>query len=736
MANNDRTLRSAADRQNVVIGTAVKSNRLRGDSRYRETIAREFNSITAEYEMKFRFLQPENGRFDFSRSDEIVNFATQNNMDVRGHTLVWHIDVPGWLENGNWSRQELLGILENHVKTVVGRYKGQIEVWDVVNEAIADDGTLRDSFWLREIGPEYIELAFQWAHEADPNAKLFYNDYRISEVNKKSNAVYDLVSDLQSKGVPIDGVGFQMHMSEEDPRKFDSVANNMQRLDDIGLDVHFTEADVRIRQPATAAELNSQAQIYQQIIETCLEAGNCDSVTLWGFTDRYSWVPGFFNGFGDALIFDENYQPKPAYDGVLEGLSGEPISQPPSKVAPTVTTPDAVSVSENQTAVLNINSTDDVDSEGDGLTYSLSGGADAALFSISDEGVLSFKEAPDFEAPGDSNGDNKYAVEVTVTDSDNLTTTQRLNVAVSDVSETSQNAAPRFTTQSSVTISENQTAVLNVDSTDDVDSEGDGLTYSLSGGADAALFSITDEGVLKFNAAPDFEAPGDANGDNIYKVEVSVVDSGNLSATQALSVTVSDIADTPGNPGNPDTPNNPDTPPGTGDITVLDLGNGNNNVKYDVGNYKITAGAGNDKIGLGTGVDSVNAGDGDNSIYMTRHGGANAGAKDILTGTGNDRVRVGDADDRIDLGTAKKYDIAFGRGGSDTFVLNKGSGYLIIRDFEQGVDMLEIGNGLTFGSLEQSTKNGKTFISAGNDVLAELTAFTDTLTAEDFVAAG
>ncbi|MDV3347094.1 endo-1,4-beta-xylanase [Leptothoe sp. LEGE 181152] len=742
MNNNDRTLRSAAKKQNMVIGTAVQARRLKSDSRYRETIAKEFNSITAEYEMKFRFLQPERGRFDFSQSDALVNFASKNNMDLRGHTLVWHKEIPKWIENGNWSRRELLGILENHIKTVVGRYKGEIPVWDVVNEAVNEDGTLRNSFWLKEIGPEYIELAFKWAHEADPNATLIYNDYRNSEVNRKSNGIYRLVSDLKADGVPIDGVGFQMHMPEEDPRNFKSVADNMRRLGALGLEVQVTEADVRIRKPASQAEVRNQAAIYEQIVETCLEADNCSSVTLWGFTDRYSWIPGFFKGFGDAHIFDENYKPKLAYEGLLDGFQSDSSpNQPPAKVAPTIQTPSAVTISENGTAVLNINSTDDVDSEEDGLTYRLSGGADAALFSIDKNGVLNFKAAPDFEKPGDANGDNIYKVKVAVTDSDSLTATQNLSVTIKDVNESSEpnepdnpsepsKVAPTIKTSSSVTIAENKTAVLNINSTDDVDSEGDGLTYRLSGGADAALFSIDKNGVLNFKAAPDFEKPGDANGDNIYKVKVTVTDSDALTATQNLSVTVSDIADTPSNPDTPDPGN-----PGGGNSTLLDLGNGNNKIKLRRGNHTILAGAGHDKIGLGTGIDTVDAGDGNNFIYMTKHNGRSDGSKDILTGSGDDRVKAGSGDDRLNLGTAKKYDIAFGRGGSDTFVLNEGRGYLIIRDFEQGIDKIEIGS-LSFDDLNQSTRNGKTWLSAGNDTLASLTSFTGSLTAEDFTTVG
>lgn len=168
--------------------------------------------------------------------------------------------------------------------------------------------------------------------------------------------------------------------------------------------------------------------------------------------------------------------------------------------------------------------------------------------------------------------------------------------------------------------------------------------------------------------------------------------------------------------------------------TILNLGDGDNDIKLTSGNYIINAGAGNDRIGLGTGVDVVNAGDGDNFIYMTDHFGTADGAKDILTGDGNDRVKGGSGDDRLDLGTAEDYDIVFGRGGSDTFVLNQGSGYLIIRDFEQGVDKLDIGS-LGVGDIKQSTRNGKTWLSTGGDTLAELTYFTDTLTAADFITA-
>lgn len=316
----DETLRSAADTKQFYVGAAVRSDLLQKDGEYRAAVIRDFNIITAENDMKFRALQPQRDVFDFTQADYVVNFAEENDMALRGHTLVWYRSDPSWTQR-NWSRQEAMDILENHIKTVVSRYRGKIRSWDVVNEAIGDDGKLRDTVWLREIGPEYIELAFQWAHEADPNAKLLYNDYAIEEINNKSNAVYQLVSDLKAKGVPIDGVGFQMHKSVERSIDFDDVAANMQRLANLDLEVEITEADVSMTEPATEQDLNKQADVYRQIFQTCLDASNCNMVVNWGASDRYSWIPETFNGRGAALLFDEDFHPKPVYESILDVLT-------------------------------------------------------------------------------------------------------------------------------------------------------------------------------------------------------------------------------------------------------------------------------------------------------------------------------------------------------------------------------------------------------------------------------
>ena len=241
-------------------------------------------------------------------------------MAVRGHTLVWHQQVPGWIENRSWSRDELMEVLREHITTVVTRYRGRIGAWDVVNEAVADNGSLRESIWLDVIGPEYIALAFQWAHEADPDARLFYNDYSAEGLGGKSDAVYALVEGLVDDGVPIHGVGLQMHVSTEFTPPAADVAANVERLGQLGMEVHITEMDVRMPIPATDSRLAQQADVYQTMLEVCLEAWNCTALVLWGFTDRYSWVPNTFDGYGSALIFDEDYEEKFAYDALIRAI--------------------------------------------------------------------------------------------------------------------------------------------------------------------------------------------------------------------------------------------------------------------------------------------------------------------------------------------------------------------------------------------------------------------------------
>ena len=308
-----------------MIGTAVSMGALRNDPVYRETIKREFNIIVAENAFKWESVRPSRTGFNFTDTDALVDFAQSNNMRMRGHTLVWHKQLPGWLKDGTFTRDETIAILKEHITTLMGRYKGKIKDWDVVNEAIDDDtGKLRtDTFWYKNIGHDYIRLAFQFAHATDPTARLYYNDYSAEGMNKKSDGVYALVSDLKKQSVPIDGVGWQMHQ----PNGFritEEHRANARRLADLGLEISMTETDIRISLPSMPATLQQQADAYADSINFCLKTPNCKAVVMWGFTDGHSWIPAWYPGFGDALIYDNGYQPKPAYDAISNALQQDP----------------------------------------------------------------------------------------------------------------------------------------------------------------------------------------------------------------------------------------------------------------------------------------------------------------------------------------------------------------------------------------------------------------------------
>lgn len=315
------SLRTLASQQDFLIGTAVGSKPLETESEYREVLAREFNTLTTENEVKFVVVHPERDRYDFTRPDALVSFAKEHHMTVRGHTIVWYHALPRWLTETEFTRDELKEILRDHIQTLVGRYRGQIEHWDVVNEPLEADGSLRDTIWMRGIGPDYIDLAFRWAHEADPDARLYLSDYGEG-LNSKGDGFYSLAKELKERGVPIDGVGFQTHigfLSANDPTE---VAENMKRLNEAGLEVVITEMDVPINTKqftgSFANKLEQQADIYRYFLNICLEAPNCNTLNMWGFTDRYTWLKSFLGTVKAPLIFDEDYQPKPAYHAMLE----------------------------------------------------------------------------------------------------------------------------------------------------------------------------------------------------------------------------------------------------------------------------------------------------------------------------------------------------------------------------------------------------------------------------------
>jgi len=325
-AQDDQSLRYHANRKDVFIGTAV-SNAFFGfapTNQYVETLKGEFNALVAENAMKFGPLRPSSTTFSFTNSDYLVDFAIENEMEIRGHALIWHNQLSSWVEEGDFSREELLAVMEDHISTVVGRYKGKIREWDVVNEAI-DTNTgdnFRRTIFYNTIGPEYIDSAFVYAHRADPDALLFYNDYSAERINEKSNVMYEMVQGMLERGIPIHGVGLQSHFILNS-MNFSSMDQNMKRFGELGMLTNITELDIRMHNSVfdDPQALADQAKNYKKLMELCLENESCTSFLMWGFTDAFSWIPNFFENYGNALIYDHNYQPKPARESLFEVLS-------------------------------------------------------------------------------------------------------------------------------------------------------------------------------------------------------------------------------------------------------------------------------------------------------------------------------------------------------------------------------------------------------------------------------
>ncbi|MFZ1129447.1 MAG: endo-1,4-beta-xylanase [Terriglobales bacterium] len=328
------SLREAAASSSMLIGTAVRTAQL-SESAYASTLARQFNMLEPEDALKWEVVHPERQTFDFYQADQIVEFAGRHGMKIRGHTLVWHRQNPKWLTEGKFASTELAEILEKHIKTVVGHYRGKIFAWDVVNEASDEvhPGELRSTIWRDQpgIGPTtngygYMERCFRWAHEADPQALLFYNEGADTEaVNAKSDAIYAMVRDFRQRGVPIDGVGLQMHVSNLHA-DVKSVAANIRRFTALGVQIHITEMDVSLpvdaNGNATAADLQAEADVYRKIAVVCLANPGCTAIQTWGFTDKYSWIGSHSKHTqGAALLFDRNYRAKPATEALRNALA-------------------------------------------------------------------------------------------------------------------------------------------------------------------------------------------------------------------------------------------------------------------------------------------------------------------------------------------------------------------------------------------------------------------------------
>ena len=301
----------------ILVGTAVRAGEMRANRAYRRLITQQFSTVTPENEMKWELVEPQRGSFEFDDGDHIVEQAEKAGQAVRGHTLIFDHQLPGWV--ATLDRRQLGRATEEHIRRVVGRWAGRIAVWDVVNEPLTDRGGLKRTPFLRKLGPGYIAAAFRAAQRADPKAKLHINEVGAEAVGPKSDRLYEIVRGLRAQGVQIDGVGFEMHVNLAGlPPTF---VDNLRRFAALGVEIAITEADVALKLPPSAADLRGQARVYGDIVRGCRAVSACRYLTFWGFTDGRSWIAQAQPGHGAATLLDEKLQPKPAFGSVQGALS-------------------------------------------------------------------------------------------------------------------------------------------------------------------------------------------------------------------------------------------------------------------------------------------------------------------------------------------------------------------------------------------------------------------------------
>ncbi|KAL5522844.1 hypothetical protein ACEPAG_8862 [Sanghuangporus baumii] len=304
-------------------GTAANTTFLYNDQAYTRIISTQYSMMTPENDMKWENIEPQQNVFNFTGGDEIVRFAKSVNARVRGHTFEWQNQLAPWV-NDSLTATQLDRALENHIKTVLNHYRGKLYAFDVINEMISDNTpneTFKDNIWTRKFGEIAMPKALQYAREADKNIKIYINDYGTEGINSKSDTLYNVVQGFIRDGVPVDGIGFQCHFTLGQVPT--TIAENMQRFAALGLDVAVTEVDINMRGPANETALAQQARDYWTVVNACVSTNRCVGVTTWGVSDDHSWLPN-----GNALPFNAQKQPKPAFYAIADAFQGKPIPPP------------------------------------------------------------------------------------------------------------------------------------------------------------------------------------------------------------------------------------------------------------------------------------------------------------------------------------------------------------------------------------------------------------------------
>lgn len=309
------------------VGVAINLPEYMKNSRYRKIVDFEYNSITPENCFKFDALHPQINEYKFNNADWLVNYCQKNNKRLHAHNLVWFFQLPPWVINYKGSPKDWDNILKNHIQTVVGRYKGKIESWDVVNEVFNADGTWKQNVWYNNLGKSYVEKAFKYAHEADTSALLFYNEYETEWKPAARLAAINLVQELKQKKIPINGFGMEMHLALAYP-SIEEIKQATNEIVTLGLLIHYSEIDLCFNTTGNPQfKINDsllclQADKYGQLIELykTIPAKQQYGITFWGLSDANSWIPSTFNRKDYPLLFDSLYQPKPAYYEVKNKL--------------------------------------------------------------------------------------------------------------------------------------------------------------------------------------------------------------------------------------------------------------------------------------------------------------------------------------------------------------------------------------------------------------------------------
>ena len=320
------------------IGNVVSSDKLKSNPLFVSTLKRDFNSMTAENQMKMANIFKAPGVYDFSDGDEIVKFAKENNFRVFGHALIWHSSIPKWLKNYKGTNEDFESLIKDYIQNTVSHFAKEkvridgeevsiVEGWDVVNEAFTTGA--ENSIFRKKLGEDYVSKCFKWAREADPDVKLFYNDYNLESYPAKIKKVQKMIKNFQEKNIPIDGIGFQMHIDHLNPKK-ETIEQNLEKIIKSGLLIHFSEIDITVNKEKSFKKLNYekaliQEEKYKEIAEIYMSIPKNQQfgMTFWGMRDNDSWLLKFHNNkYEYPSLYNSNYELKISHRGLIKGLKG------------------------------------------------------------------------------------------------------------------------------------------------------------------------------------------------------------------------------------------------------------------------------------------------------------------------------------------------------------------------------------------------------------------------------